>query len=197
MPASQEEVRNSALGIAPASQPIVAQRRPQVVLIGSPRPNLARGDLFIAYKKRYPEKIVEESQKDVVVKWKEAEVQNLPQGRFEESINSVISSYQQHAVPTRKNVRVISLTGDDWTWLAKIKTVLNNGIGDCSRVFVAVHTASLGDWRLLIKQLSNEPKAEKLRYIFVLDKHAPKFSLDEDFYQQQLHQDLLSKKYEN
>nr|CAD7206187.1 unnamed protein product [Timema douglasi] len=68
------------------------------------------------------------------------------------------------AVPIRKNVPVILLTGDDWTWLAKIKTVLNNGIGDCSRVFVAVHTASLGDWRALVKQLSNEPKAEKLRY---------------------------------
>nr|CAD7457324.1 unnamed protein product [Timema tahoe] len=106
-------------------------------------------------------------------------------------------SMQILAVPTRKNVPVILLTGDDWTWLAKIKTVLNNGIGDCSRVFVAVHTASLGDWRLLIKQLSNEPKAEKLRYIFVLDKHAPKFSLDEDFYQQQLHQDLLVNVYSN
>nr|CAD7458247.1 unnamed protein product [Timema tahoe] len=43
---------------------------------------------------------IEESQKDVVVKWKEAKVQNLSQGKFEESINTVISSYQQHVSPS-------------------------------------------------------------------------------------------------
>nr|CAD7414535.1 unnamed protein product [Timema poppensis] len=43
--------------------------------------------------------MVEESQKDVVT-WKDTKVQNLSQGKFEESINSVISSYQQHVMKT-------------------------------------------------------------------------------------------------
>nr|CAD7414427.1 unnamed protein product [Timema poppensis] len=34
-------------------------------------------------------------------------------------------------------------------------------------------------------------------YIFILDKNAPKFSLNEDFYQQQLIQDLLVNFYDN
>ncbi|CAG2058057.1 unnamed protein product [Timema podura] len=37
----------------------------------------------------------------------------------------------------------------------------------------------------------------KFRYIFILDKNAPKFSLNKDFYRQQLIQDLLVNFYEN
>nr|CAD7578538.1 unnamed protein product [Timema californicum] len=96
-----------------------------------------------------------------------------------------------------ENASVIFLTGEESSWHGQLLSCLNNGQGECSRLYVVANIKPREHGIRLIKELSREPKAYKLRYIFILDKNAPKFSLNEDLYQQQLIQDLLVNFYDN
>ncbi|CAG2058058.1 unnamed protein product, partial [Timema podura] len=66
-------------------------------------------------------------------------------------------------VPILENASVISLTGEESSWHGQLLSCLNNGHGDYSRVYVVANINPLEHGRKLIKQLSREPKAYKLR----------------------------------
>nr|CAD7458392.1 unnamed protein product [Timema tahoe] len=99
------------------------------------------------------------------------------------------------AVSVEEKSPVIFLAGDEHSWPQQLKSELNISNGYNKRVYVVIKTKAPVDVKTLIQQLSKEPKADKLRYIFILDENAPTFSLSEDIYLQQLQQDLLCNVY--
>ncbi|CAG2060335.1 unnamed protein product, partial [Timema podura] len=99
------------------------------------------------------------------------------------------------AVSIEEKAPVIFLFGDEHNWPGQLKSELNISNGYNKRVYVVSKTKAPVDGKTLIQQLSKEPKADKLRYIFIFDENAPTFSLSEDIYLQQLQQDLLCNVY--
>nr|CAD7444474.1 unnamed protein product [Timema bartmani] len=67
------------------------------------------------------------------------------------------------AVTVVEKAPVILLTGDESTWLQKIKFALDNDHGESSRVYVVTNSKPQRKVRTLIQEVCKETKAKKLR----------------------------------
>nr|CAD7443779.1 unnamed protein product [Timema bartmani] len=111
-------------------------------------------------------------------------------------LGALETCYIKAAVSVEEKSPVIFLAGDEHIWPQQLKSELNISNRYNKRVYVVINKKAPIDGKTLIQQLSKEPKADKLRYISILDENAPNFSLTEDnIYLQQLQQDLVCNVY--
>lgn len=93
------------------------------------------------------------------------------------------------------NTEVVFVKNNEFSWLHKVKEVLQNEIGkkinerDMRLVLVTdedLENGALG----MVKCLRREPCGEIVKAVIIQDEHAPKFSLNDPFYYNQLDIDI-------
>jgi len=94
---------------------------------------------------------------------------------------------------TIKDIIVVYINNDNFNWLEDLKHLVDddNKHDDSSRIVIVGEEDFECGLLGFINCLSKEPGGQLVRGILIQDKHAPKFSLQDPFYTQQLQKDML------
>ncbi|XP_025163360.1 fatty acid synthase-like [Harpegnathos saltator] len=85
---------------------------------------------------------------------------------------------------------VIRINNYEFSWIDKLKSAMDADYGTNSRITLVAEDDSVCGILGFVNCLRKEPGGESVRCVFIQDKDAPKFSLQEPFYMNQLRLDL-------
>lgn len=93
-----------------------------------------------------------------------------------------------------QKTEVVYVNNDEFSWLEKVKETLNAEIDKGNSETVRLVLVAEGDMENgvqgLVKCLRREPNGKIAKTVIIQDKNAPKFSLDDPFYAEQLDIDI-------
>ncbi|XP_025162220.1 fatty acid synthase-like isoform X2 [Harpegnathos saltator] len=121
-----------------------------------------------------------------------ADANNLAVILEKQTGNESITLLKKRGQSTNKT-QVIYVNNYEFSWLKQIKSILSAGdeLTNSMRIIIVGEKDTDCGLLGLVNCLRKEPGGELIRGVFIQDKNAPKFSLHDPFYTEQLRMDLV------